>query len=111
LTRQAEFESCELDDRFHEVAQGTGDLFVDSSFAVDQTRSGIMAGWRQAVELAMTDQEIASLTTIARSRSKAARRVKRRATKPRSTAIRMSCGRHGCWHAIHRSEQRAVVFN
>jgi transposase len=36
-----------------------------------------MAGWRQAVELAMTDQEIASLTTIARSRSEAARRVKR----------------------------------
>ena len=36
-----------------------------------------MTGWRQAVELAITDQEIASLTTIARSRSEAARRVKR----------------------------------
>jgi transposase len=36
-----------------------------------------MPGWRQAVELAMTDEEIASLTAIARSRSEAARRVKR----------------------------------
>jgi hypothetical protein len=36
-----------------------------------------MAGWRQAVELAMTDEEIASLRAIARSRSEAARRVKR----------------------------------
>jgi transposase len=36
-----------------------------------------MAGWRQAVELAMTEEEIASLTAIGRSRSEAARRVKR----------------------------------
>jgi transposase len=36
-----------------------------------------MAGWRQAVELTMSDEEIASLTAIARSRSEAARRVKR----------------------------------
>lgn len=36
-----------------------------------------MAGWRQAVELAMTDEEIASLRAIARSRSEAVRRVKR----------------------------------
>jgi transposase len=50
---------------------------MDSSFVVEQTRSGIMAGWRQAVELTMSDEEIASLTAIARSRSEAARRVKR----------------------------------
>jgi hypothetical protein len=36
-----------------------------------------MAGWRQAVELAMTEEEIAGLATIARSRIKAARRVER----------------------------------
>ena len=36
-----------------------------------------MAGWRQAVELAMTDEEIRRLAAIARSRSEAARRVVR----------------------------------
>src|SRR5258708_21829673 len=36
-----------------------------------------MARWRQAVELAMTDEEIESLTTISRSRTEAASRVVR----------------------------------
>jgi hypothetical protein len=36
-----------------------------------------MARWRQAVELAMTDEDIEKLTAIARSRSEAARRVER----------------------------------
>ena len=36
-----------------------------------------MAGWRQAVELAMTDDEIENLTAIAHSRTEAARRVER----------------------------------
>jgi hypothetical protein len=36
-----------------------------------------MAGWRQAVELAMTDDEIEKLGVVARSRSEAARRVER----------------------------------
>ena len=36
-----------------------------------------MAGWRQAVELAMTDEDIASLTALARSRTEPARRVER----------------------------------
>src|SRR5260370_24681613 len=67
-----------LDDRFQETgAHGTGDLFVDSSFGSKQTRSGIMARWRQAVELALTDEEIKSLGAIARSRSDPARRVER----------------------------------
>jgi hypothetical protein len=54
-----------------------GDSFVDSSFVFDQTRSDIMARWRQAVELAMTAEEIGRLTGIARSRNEAARRVQR----------------------------------
>ena len=36
-----------------------------------------MARWRQAVELATTDEDIEKLTAIARSRSEAARRVER----------------------------------
>jgi hypothetical protein len=35
-----------------------------------------MAGWRQAVELALTDEEL-EMSAIARSRSEAARRVER----------------------------------
>jgi hypothetical protein len=34
----------------------------------DRTRNGIMAGWRQVIELAMTDEEIGRLPVIARSR-------------------------------------------
>src|SRR4249920_3661388 len=68
----------ELDDRFHETGRhGTADSLGDSSFVLDQTRSFGMAGWRQAVELAMTDDEIEKLALIARSRSEAARRVER----------------------------------
>jgi transposase len=37
----------------------------------------MMAGWRQAIELAMSDEETGKLAVIARSGSEAARRVKR----------------------------------
>jgi hypothetical protein len=50
---------------------------VDSSFVIDATRCGIMAGWRQAVELAITDEEIALLTNVSRSRTERASRVER----------------------------------
>src|SRR3984893_17773417 len=35
-------------------------------FAFGETRSGIMAGWRRAVELAMTVEEIERLTALSR---------------------------------------------
>jgi transposase len=50
---------------------------MDSSFAICATRSGIMAGWRNAVELAMSDEDIARLTAISRSRTEPASRVER----------------------------------
>src|SRR3974390_1378063 len=68
-----------LDDRFHETDHGTGNLLADSSFVVDRTRSGIMAGWRQAVALAMTGEEIEALTALSRSRTEPAGRVSRAA--------------------------------
>lgn len=36
-----------------------------------------MAGWRQAVELALSDEEIATLTTLSRSRTELESRVSR----------------------------------
>jgi hypothetical protein len=36
-----------------------------------------MAGWRRAVDLAMTAEEIETLTALARSRTEAARHVER----------------------------------
>jgi hypothetical protein len=46
-------------------------------FAIGETRSCIMAGWRRAVELAMTDEEIAALRALSRSRTELASRVSR----------------------------------
>lgn len=131
-----------------------------------------MAGWRRVVELAMSDEEIATLTTLSRSRLELASRVSRarmllayrenpsfcavgqrlgvhhqtvqrcverrwpmarwqpstiardrarnqpsrlkpkpgwcrwRATRPRTTATRMSCGRRAFWRAMRASMGR-----
>src|SRR4029077_2083096 len=125
-----------------------------------------MAGWRRAVDLAMTAEEIETLTALSRSRTEAARHVERaqmllgflpwdkdlayiirrssaassghwrmarwqpsttdrdrarsrrlrrkrkpgwylwRAIRPRSTAIRTSCGRRGFWPVMRASADR-----
>ena len=56
---------------------GTERILVDSSFVMDETRSCMMAGWRRAVELAMTDEVIAELMSASRSRTERVSRVER----------------------------------
>src|ERR1700720_3263531 len=97
-----------LDDRFHETDHGTGNLLADSSFVVDRTRSGIMAGWRLAVALAMSGEEIEALTALSRSRTEPAGRVSRAAMllgyreKPSFFAVGRRLGVH------HQTVQRCV---
>ena len=73
-----------------------------------------MARWRQAIELAMTDEEIASLTTISRSRTAPARRVARaqmllayRET-PSFFAVEQSLGVHH--QTVQRCVERALAY-
>jgi hypothetical protein len=104
-----------LDDRFHETgSHGTGDSFVDSSFVFDRTRSDIMARWRQAVELGMSDEEIGTLAAIARSRSEAARRVERAQIlltyreNPSFFAVGQRLGVHH--QTVQRCVERAMAY-
>src|ERR1700752_2159754 len=50
---------------------------MDSSLVIEVTRSCIMAGWRRVVELAMSNHDVAELTTVSRSRTEPASRVER----------------------------------
>src|SRR3954466_1488061 len=73
-----------------------------------------MANWRQAVELAMTDEEIENLASIARSRSEAARRVERAQIllayrqKPSFFAVGQRLGLHH--QTVKRSVERALAY-
>src|SRR6266487_4625100 len=104
-----------LDDRFQEGGHhGTDDLLADSSFAVSGTRSGIMARWRQAVEVAMTDEEIGSLTVLSRSRTEPASRVERAQMllayreNPSFFAVGQRLGVHH--QTVQRCVERAVAY-
>jgi transposase len=72
-----------LDDRFLETSfdeaneRGTGSMLVDSSFEKSRTRSEIMATWRQALEVVMSDEDVERLLTVSRSRTEPASRVQR----------------------------------
>jgi hypothetical protein len=52
-------------------------MLADSSFEKSGTRRDIMATWRQALEVAMTDEEVARLVALSRSRTEPASRVQR----------------------------------
>src|SRR5436853_3848716 len=73
-----------------------------------------MANWRQAVELAMTDEEIENLAAIARSRSEAARRVERAQIllayrqKASFFAVGQSLGVHH--QTVERCVERALAY-
>src|SRR3954466_14024327 len=73
-----------------------------------------MANWRQAVELAMTDEEIENLASIARSRSEAARRVERAQIllayrqKPSFFAVGQELGQHH--QTVQRCIERALAY-
>src|ERR1700740_2749995 len=73
-----------------------------------------MAGWRRAVELAMSDEEIATLTTLSRSRIELASRVSRAQMLPayRENPSFFAVGRHlGVHHqTVQRCVERAVAY-
>src|SRR6202043_3156222 len=52
-------------------------MLVDSSFEKSRTRSEIMATRRQVLEVVMTDEDVARLTALSRSRTEPASRVAR----------------------------------
>jgi Winged helix-turn helix len=67
-----------------------------------------MAGWRQAIELAMSEEEVATLTAVARSRTEPSSRVERARIllayreEPSCFAVGRAVGVH------HQTVQRCV---
>jgi len=73
-----------------------------------------MARWRQAIELAMTDEEVGSLTVISRSRTEPARRVERAQMllayreNPSFFAVGQRLGVHH--QTVERCVERALAY-
>ena len=73
-----------------------------------------MAGWRRAVELAMTAEEIETLTALSRSRTEAARRVERAQMllayrqQPSFFAVGQKLGVHH--QTVQRCVERALAY-
>src|ERR1700726_1355435 len=104
-----------LDDRFRETMRhGTNGLVADSSFAIGETRSGIMAGWRRVIELTITDEEIERLKALSRSRTEPASRVSRAQMllayreNPSFCAVGQRVGVHH--QTVQRCVERALAY-
>src|SRR5260370_42204688 len=104
-----------LDDRFHEAC--VVEQMIEwriPCFAIGQTRSGIMAGWRRAVELTMTDEEIERLTVLSRSRTEPASQVSRAQMllayreNPSFCAVGKRIGVHH--QTVQRCVERALAY-
>lgn len=73
-----------------------------------------MAGWRRAVELALTEEEVATLSTVARSRTEPASRVERARIllayrdEPSCFAVGRAAGVHH--QTVQRCVERAVAY-
>src|SRR5438309_6252665 len=74
-----------------------------------------MAGWRQAVELTMSDEQIEQLTSISRSRTERASRVERARMllayreSPSFFAVAQRLGAHH--QTVQRCIERAVAYD
>src|SRR3974390_3245655 len=83
-------------------------------FEFVRTRFGVMARWRQAVELAMTEEESETLTALSRSRTEPASRVSRAAMllayreNPSFFAVGQRLGVHH--QTVQRCVERAVGY-
>src|SRR6516165_2290693 len=104
----------QLDDRFHETCglEPANRLWIPRWDY--PTRSGIMARWRQALELAMSREDIESLSRVARSRGEPARRVERAQMlldyreNPSFFAVGQKVGVHH--QTVERCVERAVAY-
>src|SRR6201997_856944 len=104
----------ELDDRFHETGTELEACSWIPRFEIVRTRVRIMATWRQAVELAMTEEEIETLTALSRSRTESASRVSRAAMllayreNPSFFAVGRRLGVHH--QTVQRCVERALAY-
>src|SRR3979409_2501162 len=79
-----------------------------------ETRSGIRAGWRRVVELAMTDEEMERLAALSRSRTEPASRVSRAQMllayreNPSFCAVGQRVGVHH--QTVQRCVERALAY-
>src|SRR5712671_8215653 len=83
-------------------------------FAIGETRSGIMAGWRRVIELTTTEEEMERLTALSRSRTEPASRVSRAQMllayreNPSFCAVGQRVGVHH--QTVQRCVERALAY-